>query len=74
MNIPALILSILGIAAIAGTLAAYFRRSTSRETERILQANIEALKDSEKLKDQRIAYLEGQVYSKDETIKKLSKS
>lgn len=72
MNIPTIILSILGIAASAGVLAAYYKRAGGLETIKLLQINIDAYKDAEKLKDERIKYLEGQVYSKDQTIIKLS--
>lgn len=71
MNLPTIILAILGIAAAAGILTAYYKRSEGKETERMLLVNIQAFKDSEKLKDQRISYLEGQIYTKDETIKRL---
>lgn len=72
MDIPTIILGVLGIAAIAGALAAWFSRSRGTETIKLLQANIDAYKDAEKLKDQRIAYLEGQVVSKDNTIQALT--
>lgn len=71
MNYATVILAVLGIAAAAGVLTAYYRRSEGKETERLLLVNVQAYKDSEKLKDQRIAYLEGQIYTKDETIKRL---
>lgn len=72
MNVPELILAIIGLAVAAGATTAYYNRSRGKETISLLQTNIQAYKDSEKLKDQRIAYLEGQVYSKEQTIKKLS--
>lgn len=70
-NYPTLILVILAVAAAAGGIAAYFRRSAGLGTIKLLQTNIDAYKDSEKLKDARIAYLEGQLVVKDETIKRL---
>lgn len=71
MDIATVILAILGIATAAGALTAYYRRSAGHETISLLETNIAAYKDSEKLKDQRIAYLEGQLLTKDETIKRL---
>lgn len=71
MELPSIILATLGIAAAAGVLTAYYRRSEGKETISLLETNITAYKDSEKLKDQRIAYLEGQLVTKDETIKRL---
>lgn len=71
MDFPTEILAILGIVAAAGTLTAYFFRSRGNESIRLLEINIQAYKDAEKLKDQRIAYLEGQLLVKDETIKRL---
>lgn len=73
MNYPTIILAILGMAAMAGGVTAYYKRSEGQETISLLQANIQAYKDSEKLKDSRIAYLEGQLIVKDETIKRLVK-
>lgn len=73
MNYISVILSILGLVALAGTATAYFKRSAGMGTIELLRTNIEAYKDSEKLKDQRIAYLEGQLVIKDETIKRLVK-
>lgn len=71
MDVPAIILSIIGVATGAGVLTAYYRRGEGRETISLLETNIQAYKDSEKLKDSRIAYLEGQLVTKDETIKRL---
>ena len=72
MNIPQIILVIVAVAAAFGATAAYFSRSQGTNTIRLLQQNIEAYKDAEKMKDERIKYLEGQIYSKDQTIAKLS--
>lgn len=71
MNVASAILAILGVAAVAGVLTAYYKRSEGKETISLLETNVQAYKDSEKLKDQRIAYLEGQLVIKDETIKRL---
>lgn len=71
MELPAEILAVLGIVAAGGALTAYFSRSRGNESIRLLELNVTAYKDSEKLKDQRIAYLEGQLFVKDETIKRL---
>jgi hypothetical protein len=68
MNYISIILALLGVAVAAGAVTAWFKRSAGKER---LQTNINAYKDSEKLKDQRIAYLEGQLVIKDETIKRL---
>lgn len=67
------IIATLGIIAAAGGVVAYFARSRGQETIKLLQTNIDAYKDSEKLKDARIFYLEGQLTVKDETIKRLLK-
>lgn len=72
MDLPSIILAVLGIAAAAGVLTAYYRRSEGKETISLLETNITAYKDSEKLKDARIAYLQGQLVSKDETINNLN--
>lgn len=74
MSLPTLILAILAVAAAAGGVTAYYKRSAGKETISLLQTNIQAYKDAEALKDQEIAYLKGQVYSKDKTIKKLSET
>lgn len=72
MNYFVALAAILGIAITAGGISVWFKRGQGNESIKLLQTNIAAYKDAEKLKDQRIAYLEGQVYSKDETIKRLS--
>lgn len=68
MNLPALILSILGLIAAAGVVAAYFARSRGKETIDLLQTNIEAYKDSEKLKDTKILVLENRIMSLNDVI------
>ncbi len=73
MNLPAIILAVLGIAAAAGGIAAYFSRSRGMGTIDLLQANIDAYKDAEKLKDAQITYLKGQIVAKDETIDNLNR-
>lgn len=73
MELPSLILTVLGIAAAAGAATAYFKRSAGKESNSLLMNNIEAYKDAIKLKDEQITYLKGQVYSKDQTIEKLSR-
>lgn len=72
MDAPTIILAVIGIAVAAGAVAAFFSRSQGTNTIKLLQINIQSFKDAEKLKDERIKYLEGQVYSKDQTIKRLS--
>lgn len=71
MDLPTIILAVLAVAVAAGGITAYYKRSAGEQTISLLQANIQAYKDAEKLKDQRIAYLEGQLVIKDETIKRL---
>lgn len=73
MELPQIILAVIAIAAACGGIAAYFSRSRGSETIKLLQQNVDAYKDAEDLKDKRIKYLEGQVYSKDQTIGKLSR-
>lgn len=73
METSEVILAVIAIAAAAGGVTAYYKRSAGVESIRLLQINIQSYKDSEKLKDQRIAYLEGQLVIKDETIKRLLK-
>lgn len=73
MESSEIILAVLGVVAAAGGVAAYYTRGRGVGTIDLLQKNIDAYKDSEKLKDQRIAYLEGQLVIKDETIKRLIK-
>lgn len=74
MTLPAVILTVLGLVAALGVIVAYFARSRGTETINLLQSNINAYKDSEKLKDARIFYLEGQLTVKDETIKRILKN
>jgi len=71
MNFTLLIPAVLVLIAALGAVTAYFARSRGVETIRLLQINIQSYKDAEKLKDARIAYLEGQLTIKDETIKRL---
>lgn len=73
MNLATTVLAALGIIAALGATAAYFRRSSGNETIRLLQINIQAFRDDIADKDRRIAYLEGQLVIKDETIKRLLK-
>lgn len=72
VNIPAITAVILSLVIGAGALSGYFRRAQGQETIKLLQANVVAYKDAEKLKDQRIAYLEGQLYQKDQIIERLT--
>ena len=75
MNSSNTILAILGIAAAISTvLATIFSRSRGKNSLDLLQSNINAYKDAEKLKDARIVYLEGQLVIKDETIKRILKN
>jgi gas vesicle protein len=64
MDLPLTILTVTGVIIGAGATTAYFARGRGTETIKLLQNNIDAYKDSEKLKDQRIAYLEGQLVMK----------
>ncbi len=72
MDLPTVILSGLALAAAAGGTTAYFSRGRGKATIDLLQTNIEAYKDSEKIKDAQILYLKGQVVAKDETINNLN--
>lgn len=71
MDLPAIIAVIITLAVAAGGATAFFARSRGTETISLLQTNIQAYKDAEKLKDARIVYLEGQLVVKDETIKRI---
>lgn len=71
MQLPIIILAVIGIIGAAAVTTAYFSRGRGKATIDLLQTNIDAYKDSEKLKDTRITYLEGQLVVKDETIKRL---
>lgn len=73
MNLLSIVLAVLGITATVGIGWAYFRASAGKANRELLESNIVAYQDAIKLKEQRIAYLEGQVYSKDQTIEKLSR-
>jgi hypothetical protein len=73
MDIPEIVLAVLAVIAALAVAAAYYARGRGVETIKLLQANIGAYKDSERLKDARISYLEGQLITKDETIKRLLK-
>lgn len=66
-----IILGVLGLVVAGGATYGYFKRSEGTETIKLLQINIQAYIDAEKFKDRRIAYLEGQIVYKDETIKRL---
>lgn len=71
MDYIKLALAILAAATVAGGATTWFARGRGTETIKLLQTNIDAYKDSERLKDARISYLEGQLITKDETIKRL---
>lgn len=68
MDLPAIILAILGITALLGVIVAYFARSRGTETIKLLQTNISAYKDAETLKDAQILVLKAQIAAKDEII------
>lgn len=74
MNIPEIILAILGIIVASGATVAYFARSRGSETISLLQVNIQSYKDEAALKDARITALEVQLQVKDDTIKELLKN
>lgn len=71
MDIAAGILTVFSLVAVAGAASVWFARGRGNETIRLLELNVQSYKDAEKLKDQKIAYLEGQLLIKDETIKRL---
>lgn len=73
MNIPEIVVAVLAVIVAAAGGSAYFKASAGKQTIQLLQTNIDAYKDAEKLKDGRIIYLEGIVVAKDETIKNLNK-
>lgn len=62
MNFLTAILAVLGVASTLGGFSIWFARGRGRESIRLLQINISAYKDAEKLKDQRIAYLRGNLW------------
>lgn len=68
MQLPEIILAVLGVIVAAGLTTAYFARSRGTETIKLLQMNIQAYKDSETLKDAKILLLQGQLAAKDEVI------
>lgn len=73
MDWPAYVLAILGIAAAVSTVVTtLFSRGRNKSTIDQLNTVIDAYKDSEKQKDQKIAYLQGQNYNKDMTIEGLN--
>lgn len=73
MGLSEIIVAVIAVIIAAGGISAYYKASTGQSTITILQANINAYKDSEKLKDARIVLLEGQVANANETIKNLNK-
>jgi hypothetical protein len=73
MSLPTVILAIIGIIGAAGGTTAYYSRSRGKGTIDLLQTNIEAYKDAEKLKDAQIVYLKGQLVAKDDTIANLNR-
>ncbi|CAB4152058.1 hypothetical protein UFOVP585_50 [uncultured Caudovirales phage] len=72
MNYVTILISILGLSAIAGSATVWFRASAGKANKELLESNIKAYQDAIGLKDREIAYLQGQVDSKDRTIAKLS--
>jgi len=73
MTPTTILLGIVGFAAAAGGSAVFFKRGSGLETINLLKTNIEAYQEAIKLKNERITYLDGVVYSQNETIRKLSK-
>lgn len=73
MNALQIILAVLAFAVTAGGISVFFKRGSGLETIKLLQINVAAYQDSEKLKDARITYLEGQLVNANETIKNLNK-
>lgn len=71
MDFPQIIIAVVTVAAVAGAATIGFKRAGNAESIRLLQINVGSFKDAAKLSDQRIAYLEGQLVIKDETIKRL---
>jgi hypothetical protein len=71
MEVISLAIGILGVIGFLGAASIWFARGRGNETIRLLEINVKAYQESEKLKDQKIAYLEGQLVIKDETIKRI---
>lgn len=71
MDVPSIVLTALGLVITAATAGVIGKRSAGLNTIKLLQINVQSYKDAEKLKDSRIAYLEGQLLIKDETIKRI---
>lgn len=72
MDLPEVILAVIGVAVAAGGVTAYYKRSEGMGSIELLQTNIQAYQDAAKLKDQRITFLEAQAYEKDQIIKRLT--
>lgn len=72
MDLPEVILAVISVAVAAGGIAALFYKGASKGNRDLLESNIVQYQNSEKLKDQRITYLEAQVYEKDQIIKRLT--
>lgn len=73
METPSIIVAAIGVIAAAGGATAWFARSRGSNTIDLLQTNIDAYKDAEKLKDARILYLQGQIVALQETIDNLNR-
>ena len=71
MDIPATILVVIGVAAAAGLITAYYRRSEGQGTISLLEANNAALKEALALKDIKITALQAQLQTKDDIIERL---
>jgi len=71
MDLPATLLAIIGVAAAAGLITAYYKRSEGRETITLLEANNSALKEAIQLKDTKIVSLQAQLQTKDDVIERL---
>lgn len=73
MDYLPILLTLLGVAAAAGVVTAYYRRSEGKETIELLRANNDALKESLKIKRDRITYLQGALDEKDRLIARITK-
>lgn len=68
MDLPTQVGAAIGIALLIGGAAVFFKKGGDKEASALDKNTIRAYRDSEIVKDKRIAYLEGQVNSRDDII------
>jgi hypothetical protein len=75
MNTPLILIEALGllltVAAVAGGITAYYRKSAGSDALVIAQKTIALLNDENTLLTRKVNYLENQVTIKDETIERI---